>query len=176
MATSSLSRRARSQGSDWPTLWCGSEHWPKPHIPEPIDPDADGVVLLCWRAPHGGGTATTHRIAKWPDLDTAVPCPCGPKCEGRHALVFADHGRVRVRSVHEPTPPNLSDELRHLYPPPPRPRRIRQPKSTQARQRQVAGTLATPTTPHTPQGESQRCHAARDWRQRWARKLLMTIG
>jgi hypothetical protein len=174
----SLSRRDRAQTSEWPTRWGGRDvAWPEPPAPVPIDPLAHGVALICWRLPRGCGAAT-NRITRWPSIDTAVPCPCGPHCEGKHALVFADHGRVRVRSVHEPPTPDLADELRQLYPPL-GPRKGR-PKSTLAGGLMPAATPSYPRPRSEAKGELQLedspSHTPQDWRQRWACKPLMTTG
>ena len=195
-ASGGWSRRDRCEASDWPTPWSGPDDtpWPKPHVPRPIDPSATGVMLLCWRGPNG---ALSDRMTRWPNTDTEVPCPCGPACEGRHALVFADHGRVRVRGIHEPPRPNLADELRkwELY------RKRRSSGLWPKEKRRVATfTATTPPTPRQVHAMPPRreIHAAaesggknraaytnpepqvetspNDWRQRWARRPSTTTG
>ncbi len=99
--------------------------------PEPRKRKA-GAAVVCWRRPYSNIEAAT-RITLCADTWEAetFPCPCGPRCEHRHAVVFADHGQLRVRRIHEPPKPDLADELRLLYPPPPSTPRKGRPKSTQ---------------------------------------------
>jgi hypothetical protein len=99
---------------------------PKPTPPKPTPPKPRkwtyGAVTVCFSA-HHRRTAPTATFVYWADKEEAdqadavlLDQPCGPRCGGRHLVVWHDGEREHVRnSVHAPPPPSLERELRECY-------------------------------------------------------------
>lgn len=83
--------------------------------------------MLCLRPAHVSyddgrcwfdGTAMTRfrDAAAAIEAERALGGGCGPRCEGRHMIVYSDGTRLHVLSgTHEPPAPDLAEQLSALY-------------------------------------------------------------
>ena len=114
-------REGFASTADWPIRWPSraqispqpSERW----IPE----RAGSAVIICIR---DGGAGNASQVLDWGTAEDAAEAdrllygyPCGNGCVGNHLRIWTEPGKLHVvRSVHEPRPLNLAEELEQCYP------------------------------------------------------------